>query len=423
MMDTVLDRRSQPPAHDARLPWRFIGGVAATLVGALLAFYLLMHPTPRDVVVLAGLFAVTAALSALVGFGAYRLGWIERSPGILWMLVAGYLLANLLTFLSIGVTAWLMFTSYHDLMLATVLLLFASGIAISLGYFLSATLRDGVLTISGAAHRIAAGDLHTRVQMAGSNELSDLAGAFNAMALRLQEAAEKQQQAEQLRRDLIAWVGHDLRTPLASIRTIVEALADNVVEDPATIERYLRTAQRDIRSLSLLIDDLFEMAQLDAGGLPLDRCSISISDLLSDSIEQFTAQAEAQGIHLHGSAGPGVDPVVIDAQKIGRALANLIDNALRYTGRGGEVAVSAARVAEGIRVEVADTGEGIAPPDLDHVFERFYRGEKSRSRATGGAGLGLAIMRSIVEAHGGRVGVESTPGAGTRFFFILPPGP
>jgi signal transduction histidine kinase len=195
-----------------------------------------------------------------------------------------------------------------------------------------------------------------------------------------------------------------------------------VVEDPATQERYLRTAQRDIRSLSLLIDDLFEMAQLDAGGLTLDRRPNSIGDLISDTIERFSAQAMAQGVRLAGSAQPGVDPVTIDARQIGRVLANLVDNALRHTGPSGTVEVRAALATEGVRVEVSDTGEGIAAEDLDHVFEQFYRGEKSRSRATGGAGLGLAIARGIVEAHRGRIGVESSPGTGASYYFVLPRG-
>jgi signal transduction histidine kinase len=223
-----------------------------------------------------------------------------------------------------------------------------------------------------------------------------------------------------MRRDLITWVGHDLRTPLTSIRALVEALADGVVEDPDTVQRYLRTAQRDIRSLSLLIDDLFQMAQLDAGGLPLDRHPNAISDLISDTIERFSALAAHQKVVLEGSAEPGVDPVLVDTQQIERVLTNLVSNALRHTPAGGSVKVRASTTAEGVLVEVCDTGEGIRAEDLPHVFEQFYRGEKSRSRTTGGAGLGLAIAKGIVEVHGGRIGDESQVDKGTRFFFTLP---
>jgi signal transduction histidine kinase len=215
-------------------------------------------------------------------------------------------------------------------------------------------------------------------------------------------------------------VGHDLRTPLASTRVIVEALADGVVDDPETAQRYLRTAQRDIQSLTLLIDDLFDLAQMDAGGLKLERQPTSMADLVTDTVESFGALAGQRGVALRGSAEPGVDPALVDARQIGRVLANLVGNALRHTPPGGVVTLRAWLVDGRVQVEVADTGEGIPIDDLPRVFERFYRGEKSRSRATGGSGLGLAIAKAIVEAHGGQITVESQPGDGARFSFFLP---
>ena len=144
-----------------------------------------------------------------------------------------------------------------------------------------------------------------------------------------------------MRRDLIAWVSHDLRTPLTSIRAILEALADGVVEDPETVQRYLNTAQRDIRSLSSLIDDLFEMSQLDAGGIQLELAAGSIADLISDTIESFSEPARRQGITLTGSVTPGTDPVRMDVQRMGRVLSNLVSNALRHTPPGGQVSICA----------------------------------------------------------------------------------
>ena len=154
-------------------------------------------------------------------------------------------------------------------------------------------------------------------------------------------------------------------------------------------------------------------------GLRLERQPNAISDLVSDTIELFAALAEQRGVALSGGAEPGVDPVLIDARQIGRVLSNLVSNALRHTPAGGAVQVRAFPVAGQVQVEVADTGEGLSAEDLPHVFERFYRGEKSRSRATGGSGLGLAIAKGIVEAHGGRVWVESKPGEGARFCFTV----
>ncbi len=412
-MESIADPR-RPSLHV-----RFLGGVALTLALALAIFFLVMQPPARDLGLMALFLAITATVSVGIGYGAYRLGWINHSPHISWVLLGGYALASILTFLNVWITARLMFASQHDLLLATVLLLFAGGIAMSVGYFLSAALTERIIALNRVAREIAQGELGVRVPVTGNDEMADLARTFNEMALQLETADQKQRDLDALRRDLIAWAGHDLRTPLASIRAIVEALADGVVEDPGTVARYLHTAQREIRSLSHLIDDLFELAQLEAGGLRLELQYNSISDLISDTMESFSELASRGGVTLDGSAAPDVDPVLMDAQLIGRVLTNLLGNAVRHTPPGGVVQLRVAPGEDCIRVQICDTGEGIDAADLPHVFERFYRGEKSRSRATGGAGLGLAIARGIVEAHGGRIGVESVPGQGTCFFFTL----
>ncbi len=414
-MDSVMTRR-----RPVSLPLLFAGGVALTVALALAIFYVLMHPPVSEIGAMAAFLTITALVSVAAGYGAYRTGWISRSPHISWILLGGYALSSVLTFINVWVTARLMFASQHDLLLATVLLLFAGGIAMSLGYFFSAALTDEILILNQAAKEIAQGNLNVRVPVTGRNEMAELAHTFNEMAEQLEAAARKQRELDTLRRDLVAWVGHDLRTPLTSIRVLLEALADGVVDDPTTVQRYLQTAQRQIRSLSALIDDLFEMAELDAGGLGLEQHPNSISDLISDTLESFSALATQQDVTLEGSVEPGIDPVCMDAGKIGRVLANLVSNALQHTPAGGTVQILALGVAEGVQVEVRDTGEGINPRDLPHIFDQFYRGEKSRSRDTGGSGLGLAIAKGIVEAHGGRVGVESSPSEGTRFFFTLP---
>jgi signal transduction histidine kinase len=313
-----------------------------------------------------------------------------------------------------------MFVNRHDLLLATVLLFFASGIAVSLGYLLSASLTDRLTELSGVAERLADGQLDARVPEQGEDELGELARTFNAMAAQLERTEQQQRELDRLRRDLVAWIGHDLRTPLASVRVIVEALADGVVEDPETVARYLGTAQGQIEALSALLDDLVEMAQIDAGGLVLERRPNSICDLISDTLEAFAAVAARQGVVLEGSAPAEADPVVMDVAKIERVLNNLLENALRHTPAGGTVRVTATPGPDCVQVEVRDSGEGIPEADLPHVFESFYRGEKSRSRATGGAGLGLAIALGIIEAHGGQIGVESALHQGTRVWFTLP---
>jgi signal transduction histidine kinase len=325
-----------------------------------------------------------------------------------------------LVFLNVWLIAQLMFASNHDLTLATILLVFATGIAAAVGFFLSTAITDRIDTLNRAAEHIAQGEFQTRVRVEGRDELAQLARSFNAMAEQLELAQAKQRELDTLRRDLVAWVSHDLRTPLTSIRVMLEALADGMVDDSEMVQRYYRAAQQDIRSLSQLIDDLFEVSQIDAGGLKLEVAANSIGDLISDTIEQFAETARRQGVQLTGSLQPGTDPVHMDAARIGRVLANLTANALRHTSEGGQITITACRTSAGVEVAVADTGEGIYPEDLPYVFDRFYRGEKSRSRATGGSGLGLAIARGLVEAHGGRIRAESEFGHGARFVFGLP---
>ncbi len=398
---------------------RYILGVILILVLSLLAFYLLMNPPMSDFGLMAVFLSITAIFSALVGYGLYRTGWLERTPTIRWTLLGAYAVSSILTFINVWLTAELMFANDHDLELAIILLFFAGGMAMVLGYIVANVITDRIRQVERAAREIAAGDLEVRVPVEGRDEVAGLARTFNQMAVQLQVAAQKQEEVENLRRDLIAWVSHDLQTPLASIRAIVEALADGMVEDPETIQRYLQTTQKDIRALSILIDDLLQMAQLDAGGLQLDWEYNSLSDLVSDTLESFSELATRKGVKLSGGVEAKVDPVYLDAQRIGRVLSNLINNAVRHTPAGGSVDVRAFLASQGVRVEIHDSGEGIRPQDQPYVFDRFYRGEKSRSRSTGGSGLGLAIAKGIVEAHGGQIGLDSLPGK-TCFYFVLP---
>jgi signal transduction histidine kinase len=411
-MKTTLSQTSMPA--------RLAIGILLILAISLGLFILLMLPPLKDLGLMALYLGVTALVSALAGYIAYRLGWINFSPTLRWTLLGGYALASILTFFNVWFSAQMMFVNDHDFLLAIVLLVFASGMAMVLGYFLSSTITERIHLLKGAAEKLAQGDLQTRVPVQGHDEVAVLATTFNQMAEQLQAADQKQRELESLRRDLIAWVSHDLQTPLTSMRAILEAVSDGVVEEPETVKRYLNTAQRDVRSLSALIDDLFQLAQLDAGGFPLNRANASLGDLISDTLESFTELAKQQEIMLEGNVDSDVDPVRMDTQAIGRVLNNLISNALRHTPNRGRVSVWVRRTTRGVEVTVSDTGEGIRAEDIPHIFERFYRGEKSRNRGTGGAGLGLAIARGIVQAHGGDIRVESQAGKGTQFTFHIP---
>ncbi|HSA99067.1 MAG TPA: HAMP domain-containing sensor histidine kinase [Anaerolineales bacterium] len=396
-------------------------GILLILAFSLAFFKLLMSPPSHELGLMALFLGITALASALVGYGAYRFGWVNQSPTLRWTLLGGYALASILTFFNVWFSAKLMFASQHDLLLAIVLLVFAGGIATILGYFLSSTVTERIHLLKEAAEKLAQGDLQTRVPVTGHDEVAALSTSFNQMVVQLQAADEKQRELENMRRDLIAWASHDLQTPLTSMRAILEALSDGVVDEPEMMKRYLATAQRDVMSLSALIDDLFQMSQLDAGGFPLHRDQASLSDLVSDTLESFSELAKQQEIILEGQVESDVDPVWMDTQAIGRVLNNLLSNAMRHTPARGRVSLWVRRGAQGVEVTVSDTGEGIRTQDLPHIFERFYRGDAARSRKRGtGAGLGLAIARGIVHAHGGDIQVQSQMGKGTQFTFHLP---
>ncbi|MCY4526157.1 MAG: HAMP domain-containing sensor histidine kinase [Anaerolineaceae bacterium] len=370
-------------------------------------------------------------LMGLTGSGSILIAWRIGQPGLgqrLRRLRDGLMLLSLLTILTLFVNFWLlarqMFLDAHDLGLSAVLLVFGAWTALGCGYFISNAFTPRIRALARGAERIARGETGTRVNAEGQDELAALARSFNMMAERLEEAAARRERLEQGRRDLIAWTSHDLRTPLASLRLVIEALVDGVAGDEATQQRYLQTAQREIRNLSELIDDLFELSQLESGHVELQLQRSSLGDLLSDTLGALRPVARRREVQLEGEIGKDVDPLLIDPEKIQRVLYNLVSNAIRHTPAGGSVRLAAAASgSQQVSVTVSDSGEGIAAADLPQVFERFWRGEQARTRdqdGERGAGLGLAIARGLVEAHQGRIEVSSQPGAGTQFRFTLP---
>jgi signal transduction histidine kinase len=238
----------------------------------------------------------------------------------------------------------------------------------------------------------------------------------------LQAIEAQKQYLEQTRRDLVMWVSHDLRTPLATLRAMNESILDGMVTDPATLTRYLRGMQGELFHLSKMIDDLFALAQMDNGVFRLQREPASLRDLISDTLGGMSAKAAQHGINLQGEVEAGVDVLQIAPDKIQRVLNNLIENAFRHTPSGGTVCITARQICREVEVAVQNTGSVISPDDLSHIFESFYRVEPSRAQRDGmrGAGLGLAIVRGFIEAHGGHIRVESNAIDGTTFRFTLP---
>jgi signal transduction histidine kinase len=369
-------------------------------------------------------------LTYLVGSGLISLGcgavgalWLRRGRGPIWLQITlTYGLGIAIAIVNIFFTVQLMIISSSALPLLLLLLLFAGVISLGLGMSLAQAIANRVSLLNRSAQALASGDLQVRVAAQGSDELAELAREFNRMAEQLAAAARERAQQESARRDLIAAVSHDLRTPLASLSALTDAIADGLVDDPVTLARYRATMRSQIEHLSHLIDDLFELSRLDARAMPLDKQHLSVGDLVSDTINVLRPEANERGVTLCGETLPGAGTACVDPQRIERVLYNLVSNALRHTPPGGKITISVGPgepATERVRFTVADTGEGIAAEDLPHVFERFYRGEKSRNRATGGTGLGLAIARGIVEAHGGCMGVESERGKGATFWFTL----
>lgn len=404
-----------------RAPWRIlIVGVALALGVATALFYGLMAPGPGDLALLAATLGVASGLAVGLGYLLYRRGW-ARSSSLMITLLATYLWAGLVTLLPVWLLQRQMFFNEHDLALSGVLLLFAAIVATAYGLFVAASLTEGLRQTAAAADRLAAGDPAARVPVIGRDEVAHLGESFNAMADQLQAAADRRREAEMLRRNLVAWTSHDLRTPLTAIRVRVEALYDGLVSEPAETRRYIAAMRADVMALDSLLDDLFELAQLDAGGPPAARTPHAPAELLADCLERFAPVAEQRGVALMGQVGTDLPPVAVQPGKIERVLGNLVGNALRHTPPGGRVIVGAHTAPEGVIFDVADSGPGFSPSDLAHGFEQFYRGEAARSRSTGGAGLGLAIARGLVAAHGGQIWAENRAEGGARVSFLLPP--
>lgn len=421
MANIVVNRESSTITHIDRVPWRlFLGGVALALLIAILLMRWVMEAPTSDIVQLAATLTVTSLVSLAIGYFAYRRGW-ARFPSISRTLIFTYAWSALLVLVNVWFMLSQMYFSEHDLILSGVLLLFAAIISTTFGVFVAANITDGLRQLEGTAVQIAEGNLEARVNVSGNDEVARVGHVFNEMARQLQDAAQQRAELDKLRRDLIAWTSHDLRTPLTSIRAMIEALHDGMVSDPQSVQRYYKTIRSDIIALNTLIDDLFELAQLDAGGLVMEKERHSLRDIISDSLESFQALALQRQIRLTGDVLDGLDTVPLNAAKIGRVLFNLLSNALRYTPDGGEIRVRAWRTGSEALVTITDSGSGFEPQDLPRIFEQFYRGEEARSRSTGGAGLGLAIARGIVAAHNGRIWAENDGESGGAVVgFALP---
>lgn len=306
--------------------------------------------------------------------------------------------------------------------------LFALGSAALVGYVLSRQLVRRLERLSGAVEALANGELGRRVEEGRDDEVGQLSRRFNVMADRLAttvaELDARTREAESAlaaKRELVANVSHELRTPLASISGHAESLL--LLGEGASAarrEESLTVLHREARQLSRLVDDLFLLSTTESGGLPLAIREVDVGQILDEVTATFRPLARHEGqITIVSDVEPDLPPARGDRERIVQVLGNLVRNALRYTGEGGIISLRAARAGGLIRVTVEDTGAGIPPEQLARIFERFYRGDEARDRQSGGAGLGLAIVREMVEAMGGTVAADSTVGEGSRLSFTL----
>ncbi len=288
--------------------------------------------------------------------------------------------------------------------------LLAVAIALVLTFFLSRRITAPIKSLTLAARQLGHGDFSQRVEFADKSELGELGKTFNSMA-------DDLERMEGLRRNMVADVAHELRTPLSNVRGYLEAIRDGVVSpDTATIQ----SLYEEVELLTRLVDDLQELALAEAGELRLVRQPEDIFILINRAVAAVHSRALGKGVSLAIDPADNMPPVNVDAQRISQVLHNLLENAVAHTAQGSSIVVAARQQGGWVEVSVTDTGEGISPHELPRIFERFYRVDKSRTRATGGSGLGLTIARRLIEAHGGKIYAESELGKGSRFSFTVP---
>lgn len=288
--------------------------------------------------------------------------------------------------------------------------LLAIGVAVAIAFLISRRVLSPVRALTQAVQRLGHGDLGQRVEVVDRGEMGELAGAFNTMAGELDRA-------DRVQRQMIGDIAHELRTPLSNIRGYVEAIRDRVVQPDETT---ITIIDEEATLLSRLVDDLQDLSIVEAGQLALEIQPEDPLALIQQATDAVRTRAATRGIELGTYAPDSLPLVAIDHHRISQVLRNLLDNAIAQTGQGGTVTLTATGQGSIVEVAVSDTGAGITEEDLPKIFDRFYRADRSRARATGGRGLGLTISKGLIEAHGGTMRVESEPGEGSTFTFTLP---
>jgi len=408
-------------------PWVGAALTLALAVGAgVLLTELLMSPPGAELRELAAYFAIAGASTMILGWLGVRL--VERSVRLTLRVKAflAAITASAMALINVLIIAQLMFVSTaHDLKLLVAVIGFSGVVTVCFTMWMASAASRRIGAVAGGIRALAADDYVGRVYVDGGDEVSRLADDVNTLASRLDEAERARDSLDRERRDLTAAISHDLRTPLASMRAMVEALDDAVVVDAAEVARYHEALRREIERLSRMVDDLFELSRIDAGMMRLELQALPLQEIAAEIVDAMSAQARRGDIALTLYVDGDPPTVRVDGNRIERAISNLVRNALEHTPSGGDVCVRVRAHEPYVEVSVADSGKGIASDDLPRIWNRFVRGDKARNRDNNpdGGGLGLAIVRGIVEAHGGVVRAESRPEEGSVFAMLIPSQP
>jgi two-component system sensor histidine kinase BaeS len=347
---------------------------------------------------------VILAAAALTAF-AVVLG-VRLLPTVRLQLAALALCCVVIPMGAVLLSGWVMFHMGDDVKFLAVAGA-AAVAAVTAGLLLGRTVTSRMDKLRHAAREFASGDLSARTSVGGPTELSELAESFNEMASQLSELFDS-------RSELVAWAGHDLRTPLASLKAMLEAVEDGVAQP----EEFLAVVRKQVATLERLVEDLFEVAYMDIGALTLDLREAEVASIVNSCVADAQAEAQAAGIRLESdTSGPAV--ALCAPEKVERVLRNLLSNALRHTPADGAVVVSVGPDNGYVKVVVEDTGEGLPADGQRRIFDRFWRGDVARTRASAGAGLGLTIARGLVAAQGGNIWAKPRPSGGTEVGFTL----
>lgn len=363
------------------------------------------------------------AVVCAAGVGAVGLGtaWLIRHRSILWQLTLVVLVAIGAALTGIVAISRLMFISSHDREVVTIVMVASGVVAVLVALAVGATIARWSAALRRGARLLDAHGSYV-AEHSGPSELQALSEELARTSERLEESRLRETQLESSRRELVSWVSHDLRTPLAGMRAMTEALEDGMADDP---QRYHRQIRAEVDRMVRMVDDLFELSRIHAGVLTITREPVALRDVVSEAIAGADPVARARSVRLDGRVEEGIE-VVADADGLSRVMTNLIMNAIRHTPTDGTVEIHARAVHEGVELSVTDECGGLSEEDMHRVFDVAWRGAPARTPDDSGAGLGLAIVKGIVEAHRGAVRVENVASlaaparAGCRFLVTLP---